>query len=604
MAKLSSKRLIAWGGIAALIVGLGACSTSVDDPVAPAAVATARSAATALPAATAMAAATAMPAAMGFPTAAPQPTAVPKRGTKYGGIAVFSTRGDFVRGADVMRSTTITHLQVLQTINGSGNLIRVCLDDPYDRSCPGLAESWEVNSDFTQWTFKIRDNVFWHDGTPFTAEDAKYWIDLSVFGAEGRQPSRKKGKFGDLASADVLDGNRVRITLNTPSPRYFLGFAETPQQVTHPRHIVQPEIDKGNGEISPVNYGMTGLGPFKFEKYDRGSVVSVRKFDKYWEKDNDGGQLPYLDGITFPIIPDLEQMVAAFRAGRIDGGSRGGGTNLIPEQMETIRRKMGDDAYFLKLPSESQLFGFNTTREPWQDVRLRRAAMLVFDRVAGAKALGGEGARPATLFSPGSPFVNPDFMTWPGYNPDTMVQDLAEAKRLMAEAGFPDGDGFKSNFLCRSGAGWVPECELLTEQFRSKLGLDITLQVVDDATYEDRRCAGDYDIRIGSAGAAAIFPETLRSNIASAATSPCAEIRTNDTKLDDFYTRLDLARSFEERVDIAREMERYVVLEQVYTLHNWVAFKFHPFRSYVKGLAVPSEDQRDNLNHAWVWLDK
>ena len=174
----------------------------------------------------------------------------------------------------------------------------------------------------------------------------------------------------------------------------------------------------------------------------------------------------------------------------------------------------------------------------------------------------------------------------------------------MAEAGFPNGDGFESTFLCRSGAGWVPECELLTEQFRSKLGLDITLQVVDDATYEDRRCTGNYDIRIGSAGAAAIFPETLRNNIASVNISLCAEFRTNDTKLDDFYTRLDQARSFEQRVDIARELERYVVLEKVYTLHNWVAFKFHPFRSYVKGLAVISEDQRDHLNHAWVWLDK
>jgi ABC-type transport system substrate-binding protein len=77
---------------------------------------------------------------------------------------------------------------------GDGNVVRRCLDDAY-KVCPGLAEGWEVNSDFTQWTFKVRDNVVRHDGKPFTVEDVRYWADLGFFGAksaDGRSGLRQR----------------------------------------------------------------------------------------------------------------------------------------------------------------------------------------------------------------------------------------------------------------------------------------------------------------------------------------------------------------------------------------------------------------------------
>ena len=337
---------------------VGACSSTeeVTTPPTPttAPVQQPAPAATAMPGAPA---ATAMPGA----TATPRPTAALAGEPKYGGIALFSTRGDLVRGADLMRSTTITKTQVVEAIFGYGNLVRACQDDPYDRTCLGLAESWEANADFTQWTFKIRENVLWHDGTPLTAEDIRWWFDVSVNGVEGRQPSRRDIDFGDIASLAVLDGDRLQVTLNRPTPQYFLGLGDPQVILAHPRHLIEPEFDKRNTDAGPIDIDFVGTGPFKFLRYAKGSVFSVRRFGDYWKKDDKGRQLPYLDGIDFPIIGDRETMVAALRAGRIGGGSRGDGTALEPAQMEVIKKTMGDEVFFLIGRTAGKGMGFNVT---------------------------------------------------------------------------------------------------------------------------------------------------------------------------------------------------------------------------------------------------
>ena len=115
-------------------------------------------------------------------------------GTKYGGILVLANRGDPPAGFDSLRTSSIALHHVGGALFGPGNLVMRCRENMY-LVCPYLAKSWVVNPGFTEWTFTIRNGAFWHDGTPFNAEDAKFWFELAYFGAKVGDKIRAPGYF-------------------------------------------------------------------------------------------------------------------------------------------------------------------------------------------------------------------------------------------------------------------------------------------------------------------------------------------------------------------------------------------------------------------------
>lgn len=586
--------------VAVLALVLQACGpaeqpTAVPTKAPPAPTATAAAVPAGPTAAPTVAVPTAAPTAVRFVT--PTPT---EKEPKYGGIAVIAGRADPTAGWDYMRDTNYDIHQAGQPIFGTGNLVRTCPDDPYAR-CPGLAESWDVNSEFTVWTFKIRDGVLWHDGRPFTADDAKWWIDLSVKGVEGRRPSNTVTSFGDFKSAEVVDGNKVRITLKTEAPQYLLELGHPTNVLAHPRHLMEPEIKKGNANVAPLDVKLVGTGPFKLLQYNKGSNVSVRRFDKYWEKDAKGRQLPFMDGIDFPLNLVRETQVASFRVGRLDGTGRGNLIFWLPQQVDTAKKQFGDGAAFWPLITGGRNFGFNMTRPSvFSDVKVRRALSLAFDRDEFARITYPDLAKALPIFFSGSPWVNPDYMTWPGYNPATREKDRAEAKRLLAEAGFPNG--FKTELQCLNN--WLQDCEWAAGELRKHLNVEAAIKVIDQATWNERRCKGDYDFIAQGASVNAAFPETVKQNVVSAQTGACANFYHNDLAVDAFFGRLAKARTVQERAKIAQELERYIIQEKVYNIS--LATNVSPFatRSYLKNIRMGITDARDYMTQADVWLDK
>ena len=148
------------------------------------------------------------------PTPTPTPVANPvtdllanAQEARYGGVLVLANRGDPPAGFDPMRTSSIALHHVGGGLFGPGNLVTRCRQNLY-LPCPNLATSWLPNPGFTEWTFVIRNDVTWHDGAPFTAEDAKFWFDLAAFGAEAggrsRAPAFFKGELGDIKSVEVL----------------------------------------------------------------------------------------------------------------------------------------------------------------------------------------------------------------------------------------------------------------------------------------------------------------------------------------------------------------------------------------------------------------
>jgi len=533
-----------------------------------------------------------------LPTAVPVTTAEPKRG----GIMLLATREDPPANWDPMYQTSISLLHVGISIFGDGNLVRSCPDDIY-KVCPALAESWEHNQDFTQFTFKIRDGVFWHDGVQLTADDIKWWLDLAYNGAKvgdkTRPPARYKVNLGQIKSTEIVDRNKVRITLGVSTPYYLDLLASRNVLIAHPRHLMADRIAAGEVNIGPADVGMVALGPFKFDKADKGSVVQVRRFDKYWEKDAQGRPLPYLDGIDFPIMNDFSAVLAAFRAGRLDGGTRGGGFTLLPDQIESLQKSFGDKVWFAAIGGQRQVLWFNVEKEgPLQDVRVRKAISLWLDKREGLQAVEGGNGALTTILDPRSPWPNPDWKTWPGYNEATREADKTEAKRLLADAGY--ANGFDVPLFGQTS--WSGRYEWIQGNLAG-LGVRVKLDLVDVATYNDRSFRKDFTMQ-SAKGATITLPEGLSAIMNATSVANNTYAIHDDPKVIELFTRFNGARTNEERAQTFRELERYFLLEQVYGVPMYDETQTTPYRSYVKGMQVPPEDITANLSFATVWLDK
>ena len=353
--------------------------------------ATSAPAATAAPAATSAPAPTAAPAATTpprpTPTPIPQPTATPEgQRAQYGGTATFANRDD-PPGLDPMRTLTVTLRNVSAPVFGDVNIVKPNPHSVYE-PVASLADGWDISADTTVWTFNIRDGVKWHDGTAFTAEDVEFFFNLSL-NPPGDRPTGAWARVvaGIIDTVEATDSSTVVFSLKQPTPSFLAAMTNHRIQIAHPKHLMQPEIDAGNFTVSPADVGYVGLGPYVFDRFNEGSVWSVTRFDQYWETE-DGNQLPYLDGIDFAIIPDHASVLAAFRTGRLDSTAYGSRFYVLPQQRQEIISDLGEDEVFFAIVNANQVsLSINAARVPWDDVRVRRAATLWFDKLAGIEAV-------------------------------------------------------------------------------------------------------------------------------------------------------------------------------------------------------------------------
>lgn len=556
----------------------------------------------------------AQPAAVA-PTAAPDTTA-PKvepamavDEPKYGGIPTWGVRRDPPTAWDTMRSTSYDTRQMGMPIWGSGNLVRKCWDDAR-QICPSVAESWKAEKDFTEWTFKIRDDVFWHDGTPLTAEDVGFWLTLATQGAKVGDKTRAKagyaGNFGQVESIEVLDGNRVRMNLGRREPFLVDRMSAPVYMIQHPRHLMQERLQNGETKIAPIDVKWIGAGPFKMVSYTKGNGSEVARFDQYWEKDDAGRQLPYLDGMKYAILPNPSSFDAAFRVGRLDGGSPANSHVVTKERQKAYIDDMGDKVWFLKIKNPgavSGALGFNLLRDgPWRDVRVRQAIQLWIDRQGAIEAVTGGFGVIGGIFNADSPFTAPDLLKWPGWDPTTKEKDRAEAKRLLAAAGFPDG-GFSMSLPCNSRGTWIDRCQFLKAQLR-EMGIELDLTIMDQGAHTSAYRTLDWDAYQIGGGFSVEIPEATEVVLGVYDKNAGGFTKHADAKLNGLFETLSGVTSVEERTRVWREIERYVLVDQVHVVPLANPIFVIPYSARVKGRLNPSVDVTNYFDMTTVWLDE
>jgi peptide/nickel transport system substrate-binding protein len=316
---------------------------------------------------------------------------------------------------------------------------------------PCLAESWTVSNDGLTYEFALRKGVRFHNGDPVTAEDVKFSFERYKGGGASALKAR-------VAAVEIVDPLRVRFRMKQPWPD-FMTFYATP--ATSAAWIVPKKYLERVGDDG-FKKAPVGAGPYKFVSFNPGIEVTFEANDGYWRK------APSVKRIVLKSVPDESTRVVKLKRGEVDisYGLRG------PDAAE-VQKTPGLQLKVI-LPTVSQWLVFTQQwdpRSPWADRRVRLAANLAIDRkgFSDAEYLGH--GRPASSMIPR------DFEFY--WSPPAYAYDQAQAKKLLAEAGYPKG--FDAVELA-TDAVFAPEAESVINGLGA-VGIKTRLRPVERASF-------------------------------------------------------------------------------------------------------------------------
>ena len=280
---------------------------------------------------------------------------------------------------------------------------------------PRLASSWTVKDN--RWEFKLRQGVKHHDGTPVTAEDVKYSLD--IYRQDG---SPRKANTAGITNVEAVDPQTVRITTDGPRPGLMANLSLL---------LILPK--KAREKMGADEFGKkpVGNGAYKFVEFVRGQRLVLEANPDYYR-----GRVQPSRLVLRPIT-DPATRVAELKTG---------GVQIIQDpSLAQLQELQTDPNTELKLLKGGRLIihPFNTTEPPFDDVRVRRAANYAVDRASILKRV---------LENYGELLRGPYSSAWPGYDPklNPYPYDPPRAKKLLAEAGY--ANGIEANFSITSGA--------------------------------------------------------------------------------------------------------------------------------------------------------
>ncbi|MBI4307450.1 MAG: ABC transporter substrate-binding protein [Chloroflexi bacterium] len=455
--------------------------------------------------------------------------------------------------------------------------------DPKDLSkvVPDLAEKWETSPDGLAVTFTLRKDVKWHDGKPFTAADAVASLDRILSPPKGIVTAWRE-LFPNVARVEQQGDYVIRVILKRPQASLLSMLSFDPIQI-YPKHVLDAQLD--------MKKSVVGTGPFKFKGYVPGiSFESVRNPDYYLKG------LPYLDGLKYVIVKDPSAQLAAFRTGQIDVGWPGL-HQLEPKEIEEVRKTTNLRIYEKLVPIANYL-ALNNQQKPFNDVRVRRAVDLVIDRQA-VSALIGQGAGVVGWYMmPGTVWAvsDADLGKKAGYR-QPKNEDIAEAKRLMTEAGYPKG--FSTSLITRGLPRWARLAEVVQDQLKP-IGVTTSIRLEEYGTLISHLKSKQFEMTIYTAGAALADPDAwLGAQYVTGSVQNYAAFRNE--RFDKLFTDQSVTEDFQKRRALVLEMQNILAEQAPLTVlfwENW-AWVLNP---RLRGFVVPADSQKLGLRFDNMWL--
>ena len=349
--------------------------------------------------------------------------------------------------------------------------------DGNSKIVPSLAESWDISDDGLEYTFHLRQGVKFHNGNDFTAEDVAYTFHrmLTVEGGVNTAfidqikgaDELLAGETDTLEGVEVVDDYTIKVTLKEP----FAGFLAS---ISSPGvSIYDSEATEAAGDQFGMDPAVTvGTGPFEFSSWSFNNQLVLTRNEDYW-KGASG-----LPGVVIKIIPDTETQSMMFESGELDildldyaADSVDRFTETYPDQI--VQGPRVGIVYFT----------MNFNKEPFQDVRVRKAVQMSIDRQAILDALyGGRGQVEQGIFPHGLIGFNPD--------QEEIKYDPEAAKTLLAEAGY--ADGFDMEIAADSSASdtMTMALEIVSDQL-AEVGIRAEIKNYDESTWLETRKSGE-----------------------------------------------------------------------------------------------------------------
>lgn len=418
------------------------------------------------------------------------------------GLAFFTTA---VSAANVPEGTVLADKQELIRNNGSEpasldphkvesdvefNIISDMFDGlvavkPDGSIEPRLAASWENKGN---WIFHLREGITWSDGTPITAQDvvwswqrlvdpktaspyASYLGNMNIVNA-GDIAEGKKAP--DTLGVKALDDKTLEITLTQPTAA-FLPMLAHPSLVALDKTLVTRFAEKWT---KPEHF--VSSGPYTLSQWVVNERIVGKRNPRYWDDAH-----TVINQVTYLPISSEAADVNRYRAGEIDI------TSTVPINQFALLKKTMPEQLNVSPHLATYYYELNTTRPPFNDARVRRALNMALDKEIIAEKVLGQGQRPAWLVSQpeigGITLKNPEYASWP------REKRIAEAKKLLAEAGFGDDHPLSFNLLYNTSESHQRIAIAAASMWKKNLGVEAKLQNQEWKTMLDAKRTGDFD---------------------------------------------------------------------------------------------------------------
>ncbi len=364
--------------------------------------------------------------------------------------------------------------------------------DKDNKIVPGQAESYDVSEDGLTWTFHLRDGLKWSDGSPLTAKDFVYsW--KRVCDPEVAAPyaetvlsmvkGYKEAAAGDLDALGVSapDDKTFVVQLSGNCP-YFASIAAF--ATLSP--VQQATIEKNGDAWATSAKTYIGNGSFYISDWVPGSHITMTKNPNYWD-----AKSIKLDSIKFVLMEDANASYSAYQSGEVQMIK-----NVPTEEIPSLK---DNSEFHVDTNIGTYYVSLNNKVKPFDNPLVRKALSLAIDReyVAGT-LMQGTYTPASNLLGPGwvdtdgSPFMDKANGGKPYIDTKNFEANLAEAKKLLAEAGYPDGKGFPKITYSTNEASYHKVVAEYLQQAWAELGVTLDVEIVEWSSFTPMRRAGDY----------------------------------------------------------------------------------------------------------------
>jgi peptide/nickel transport system substrate-binding protein len=451
---------------------------------------------------------------------------------------------------------------------------------------PDLAERWEELDD-TTYVFHLRQGVKWHNKPPvngreLVAEDVKFTYDRFL-----TEPGNANRYMLDpVDRVEVVDRYTVKFLLKEPYV-WLVSVLAYPTSTW----IVAPEVVQQFGDLKKPETAI-GTGPFILERYEP-NVKTVFKRNPDYFRD---GQ-PYVDGVEWLVIPDESTGLAMYRAGQIDCGP-GGSWSVRQQDLEALKKSHPHLMFRDFMSQSSSAITMRTDMPPCNDVRVRRAISHAIDRQGLIEAVWSRGEP--------TPSVSRGLVEWSlpidqlGAGAKYYQYNPQEARRLLAEAGFPKG--FKTQLTASPGYGrdLIDDAQLI-QHYLKDVGIDAELKLQEYGAYMATTVQGKFEGLVRGPTGIAWEPDR-RLYRAYASDSSLNTGHVNDPTLTAMVKAQRRTKDLAARRKIIFDIQRYAAEQQyyVYLFSQMITGSWQP---YVKNYA-PNQSFDYGSPAAALWLER